>query len=112
MDRFLLALTLGLFSHPGGTSAGGPAAGGFFRSTLVPLVAPVVAAVDPAREAAQEQADRAQLEKPPVPAERVREARKQVRRQTETGEGGKVLHRFTFPDGAVVEFTDRPKGSH
>src|SRR4051812_44835167 len=48
---------------------------------------------------------------PPVAPEPVGMPRAAVMREEIPGVAGKIRHRFTCPDGGVVEFEDRPKGA-
>lgn len=45
----------------------------------------------------------------PQSAEVVQRTRQAVEHVTEAGERGKIYHRFRFPDGVEVEFSDRPR---
>jgi hypothetical protein len=89
MQRFILALVMGMFGGPG--SGSGP-------------VVPALAAQAPItlQAAAMETA----LAKAPVSPESAAAARRAVR-HTRNG----VEHRVEFPDGSVVEFSDRSHGS-
>ena len=49
------------------------------------------------------------LDRPAVTLADASTARAVVTHEQEPAERGKRLHRFRFPDGAVVEFTDRPR---
>lgn len=89
MQRLILAFVVGLF---GGSST------------------PSTTAAPPAVAAVESPAPFPRVElKPAVAAAEVRRNRAQVKHQKEAGDEGKVLHRFFFPDGTQVEFSDRPK---
>jgi peptidoglycan endopeptidase LytF len=51
------------------------------------------------------------LEAPPVTTQAAMRARDAVAHEVVPVERGKLFHRFRFPDGGVVEFTDRPRRS-
>lgn len=76
-----------------------------------PKTTPVAAPPAVTASAVQKSADdlKAAALTPPLSAEEIRRARAAVQHATEPQEGGRVLHRFTFPDGAVVEFPDQPR---
>jgi hypothetical protein len=92
MQKLILSFLVGLFApalpKPAVTNALAPAA--------------ITAAQLPG-ETAQD------IQKPAVSAEDASRARAAVKYEKLPGEGGGRLHRFTFADGTVVEFTDRAK---
>ena len=92
MQKLILSLLVGLFAP----SVPKPA--------ITSAVAPAAITV------AQMPADTAQdFQKPPVSGDDARQARTTVRHEQLPGENGGRLHRFTFADGTVVEFSDRPR---
>ncbi|MCC2670291.1 MAG: LysM peptidoglycan-binding protein [Armatimonadetes bacterium] len=95
MQKLLLALLVGLFG-PSGTPPG---------SVDSATLRPAVLTAQESRDAAMMRA----IETPPVPLEEVKRARAAVRHAAMPGEAGARTHRFTFPDGEVVEFGDRSK---
>lgn len=93
MLDFVLALILG--SHKKPTAALPPA----------PQPPAITAPLLPPGPAAPE----GMLDRPAVTPEDASTARDAVVHEQEPSERGKILHRFHFPDGATVEFTDRPR---
>lgn len=93
MQRLILAFVVGLFGGPSSppTPPASPASPAPAAAAEAPAPFPRVAL------------------KAPLTAAEVRQARAQVRHTKAAGEDGKVVHRFLFPDGAQVEFSDRPK---
>lgn len=94
MQKLILSLLVGLFAPP------------VPKPTVTAAVAPAAVMV---AQAPEDSAD--EIRKPPVSAEEASRARAAVKHEKLAGENGGRLHRFTFPDGAVVEFTDRRKRS-
>jgi hypothetical protein len=90
MHRLLLALILGWTGHDD-----------------VPPSIPAAPPVEPAIIALSQKI--AQL---PAPGpEEIQQARAAVRHEARAGSKGRTLHRFVFPDGDVIEFSDRPRGA-
>ena len=89
MHRLLLALILG------------------WAGQESPPPAPALPPVEPAIAALTQQ-----IAQQPAPTpEEIRQARAAVRHQTLPRGKGRILHRFTFSDGGVIEFTDRPRSA-
>lgn len=87
---------------------------GLIASLLFPAAEkPTPASARPAALTAASRKSEADLKAallaPTVPVEEIRKARAAVQHSTEEQGEGRVLHRFTFPDGSVVEFPDQPK---
>lgn len=91
MQKLILSLLVGLFA---------PAQ----AKQPVAVVPTPVAAVTSAPEETP-----LDIQKPAVAADEADRARAAVKYEKLAGENGGRLHRFTFPDGMAVEFTDRPK---
>ena len=49
------------------------------------------------------------LKQPPVSVEAAKRARDTVKHETSVGENGGTVHRYIFPDGTEVQFSDRSK---
>lgn len=73
------------------------------KANPAPAPAAIAAAADPMQDA------NAVIATPTVSAAEIRQARAAVKHEQIPQDGGVTLHRFTFPDGAVVEFPDQPK---
>jgi hypothetical protein len=94
MQKLILSLLVGLFAPPVPKPA--------LTAAVVPAV--ITAAPAPADTAEE-------IRKAPVAAEDAHRNRSAVKHEQLSGENGGRLHRFTFPDGAAIEFPDRPRRS-
>jgi peptidoglycan endopeptidase LytF len=90
MHRLLLALILG-----------------WAGQETPPAPAPTAQPVEPAIVALAQKI----AQQPAPTAEEIRASRGAVRHIAATSSNGRVLHRFAFPDGDVIEFSDRPRGA-
>lgn len=97
MQKLILSFLVGLFSPAGQQT----------QTATPPAAAAIQPAVFQRNQAAAAELARV-LATPPAPADAVARARATVRHETRA-EGTERIHRFTFPDGEVVEFSDRPR---